>query len=77
MSFRAYRLGARWRIVCKGLRARRQPSEPGFSPISHQCQSVIKDYPRLFIPGMTFAEPSSGTFRLEVGMKRREFLKSM
>jgi peptide/nickel transport system substrate-binding protein len=26
---------------------------------------------------MTFAEPSSGTFRLEVGMKRREFLKSM
>src|SRR3954447_20703938 len=26
---------------------------------------------------MTFAEPQSGTFRLEVGMKRREFLKSM
>src|SRR3954451_1104573 len=27
--------------------------------------------------GTTFAEPVAGTFRLEVGMKRREFLKSM
>src|SRR3982075_2537107 len=37
----------------------------------------MKDYGHPSIPGMTFAEPRSGTFRLEVGMKRREFLKSM
>jgi hypothetical protein len=49
MAFRAYRLGARWRIVCKVLRTPRPPSAPKPTPITHQCQSVIGDYPRLFI----------------------------
>src|SRR3979409_471506 len=52
-------------------------SRPQRASISYPPQSVTKDYGHPSIPGMTFAEPRSGTFRLEVGMKRREFLKSM
>jgi peptide/nickel transport system substrate-binding protein len=51
-----------------------RPPPPGFNI---KVSRLTENTAGVRVPGTTFAEPASGTFRLEVGMKRREFLKSM